>query len=78
MKYLTTLLLAIFLTSVSWSQDAEISGDEEAQETDVSAPGDRDDEDDVDKPGYEKEDDDDFIPSQEVSADQTLAFPVDI
>jgi hypothetical protein len=78
MKHLTTLLLALFLASVSWSQESEKSEDSEAEETRVSEAAEQEDDPDLDEQGFEEEDDDDFIPSQEVSADQSLSFPVDI
>ncbi len=81
MKQLITLLLALFLT-VSWSQDAEDPGHTEAEATELgetSDPGEEEDDADLDEQGYvPEEEEDDFIPSQEVSADQSLAFPVDI
>ena len=85
MKRLITLLLALFLASVSLSQNAEDPGDTEADATEVSKTNDAGDaseeEDDsyLDEEDYGAvEDEDDFIPSQEVSADQSLPFPVDI
>ena len=85
MKQLITLLLALFLASVSLSQNAEDPGDTEADATEVSETNDAGDaseeEDDsyLDEEDYGlDEDEDDFIPSQEVSADQSLPFPVDI
>ncbi len=85
MKRLITLLLALFLASVSLSQNAEDPGDTEADATEVSETkdaGDASEEEDdsyLDEEGYgAEEEEDDFIPSQEVSADQSLPFPVDI
>ncbi len=88
MKQLITLLLALFLASASWSQDAEDPGDTEAVATEVSETGDHskssdpseeEDDSDLDLQGYDAdEEEDDFIPSQEVTADQSLPFPVDI
>ncbi len=82
MKQLITLLLALFLAPVSWSQDAEDPGHSEAEATELgetSDPGEEEDDADLDEQGYvPEEEEDDFIPSQEVSADQSLAFPVDI
>ncbi len=75
MKHLITLLLALFLASNSWSQDSEESSDTEAEVTEVAE---EEDDSDLDEQGFEQEDQDDFTPSQEVSADQSLAFPVDI
>ncbi|MEE8527102.1 MAG: hypothetical protein V3S70_00895 [Gammaproteobacteria bacterium] len=82
MKQLITLLLALFLATVSWSQDAEDPGHTEAEATELgetSDPGEEEDDADLDEQGYvPEEEEDDFIPSQEVSADQSVAFPVDI
>ena len=82
MKQLITLLLALFLTSVSWSQDPEKPADTEAEVAEASETSDANEEEDdaeLDEQGYgSEEEEDDFIPSQEVSADQSLAFPVDI
>ncbi len=81
MKHLITLLLALFLASVSWSQDSEESGDTETEVAEVAEVADvaeEEDDSDLDEQGFEQEDEDDFTPSQDVSADQSLAFPVDI
>ncbi len=82
MRQLITLLLALFLTSVSWSQEAEESADPEAEVAESSEENvatEAEDDSELDEPGYgTEEEEDDFIPSEEVSADQSLAFPVDI
>lgn len=75
MKHLITLLLALFLVSVSWAQDSQESSDTDAEVAEVAE---EEDDSDLDEQGYGQEDEDDFTPSQEVSADQSLAFPVDI
>ncbi|MFQ6006532.1 MAG: hypothetical protein ACE5OQ_13640 [Woeseia sp.] len=78
MKHISTLLLAIFLASLSWSQESEDPDDttvEASEET--QAAGEQDDS-DLDEQGYGEEDEDDFVPSQDVTADQNLPFPVDI
>ncbi len=75
MKHLSTLLVVLFLASISWSQDSEESSDTEAEAAEVAEEA---DDSDLDEQGYGQEDEDDFTPSQEVSADQSLAFPVDI
>ncbi len=75
MKHLITLLLALFLVSISWAQDSQESSDTEAEVAEVAE---EEDDSDLDEQGYGQEDEDDFTPSQEVSADQSLAFPVDI
>ena len=83
MRQLMTLLLALFLASASWSQDAEEPGDADAEASDTTEASEanaaEEDDSELDEQGYAgEEEEDDFIPSQEVSADQSLAFPVDI
>ena len=78
MKHLITLLLALFLASISWSQDSEESSDTEAVAAEEAEMAEETDDSDLDEQGYGQEDEDDFTPSQEVSADQSLDFPVDI
>ena len=81
MKHLITVLLALFLATVSWSQDSEESSDTESEVAEVAEVAEEVEEEDdsyLDEQGFEQEDQDDFTPSQEVSADQSLAFPVDI
>ncbi len=87
MRQLIILLSALFLAAVSWSQEAEDpAADIEAETsepTEATEPtevsDDDEDDSDLDEQGYAgEEEEDDFIPSQEVSADQSLAFPVDI
>ncbi len=78
MKHLSTLLVVLFLASISWSQDSEESSDTEAEAAEAAEVAEEADDSDLDEQGYGQEDEDDFTPSQEVSADQSLAFPVDI
>jgi hypothetical protein len=81
MKHLIISLLALFLASVSWSQDSEESSDTETEVADVAEAtevAEEEDDSDLDEQGFEQEDEDDFTPSEDVSADQSLAFPVDI
>ena len=75
MRYLITLLLVLLLAPGSWAQNSEESGDTDATEIEVSE---QEDDSDLDEQGYENEEEDDFIPSQEISADTSLVFPVDI
>ena len=81
MRHLIILLSTLFLASVSWSQEAQDPAAEtkaEASET-SDASDDEEDDSDLDEQGYAgEEEEDDFIPSQEVTADQSIAFPVDI
>jgi hypothetical protein len=84
MRHLIILLSALVLASVSWSQEAEDpAADTEAEASETSetseASDDEEDDSDLDEQGYAgEEEEDDFIPSKEVTADQSIPFPVDI
>jgi hypothetical protein len=87
MRQLIVLLSALFLAAVSWSQEAEDpAADTEAEISEPTEPSesseasdDEEDDSDLDEQGYAgEEEEDDFIPSQEVTADQSIPFPVDI
>jgi hypothetical protein len=75
MRYLITLFLILPLASGVWAQNSEESGDIDATEAEVRE---QENDSDLDEQGYENEEEDDFIPSQEISADKSLVFPVDI
>ena len=86
MKQLIALLLSLFLMSVSWSQEVEDADETEVEAAEVTAAAEvaaaaeeEMDDAELDEQGYGiGEEEDDFIPSEEVSADQSLTFPVDI
>lgn len=83
MKRIIVLLAAgLCLVAVAWSQD-DTAEDSEAAESaaTVDQAGQPDetesDDTDLDEQGYEDVDDD-FRPSEEISTDQSIAFPTDI
>ena len=81
MRQLGVLLMAIFLGSFTWSQESQESeepSESAAEETAEADAAEEDDDSDLDEQGFGEEDEDDFVPSQEVSADQSIPFPVDI
>ena len=75
MRYLITLFLVLPLASSAWGQNVEESRDIDATEVEIRE---QEDDSDLDEQGYENKEEDDFIPSQEISADKSLVFPVDI
>ena len=84
-KTLTILLLAFFLCGPAWAQqnasgseaeEPEIGEPEQTDEADDTVDPDFDDS-DLDEQTYE-EDDDDFVPSEEIPADEPIAFPSNI
>ncbi len=79
-KSLIILLLALFLSGPAWPQE-DASGSEAAEpvttEPEQTDPADEIDDSDLDEQTYE-DDDDDFVPSEEIPADEPIAFPSNI
>lgn len=73
-RYILTLLLATLLAASAWSQDSESGEDEDSADT----PAETEDDSDLDEQGFADGNDDDFIPSEEIPTDQSIAFPTDI
>lgn len=80
-RFLTTLLLGSMLATASWAQDADPDEGTEVEETQVEADEVAEAEDvddsDLDEQTY-SDADDDFRPSEDIPADQSIAFPTDI
>ena len=85
-KYLIMLSLLAFLTSPAWTQDEEAAVPAQSEETDVgkapsgeqmAATEDEIDDSDLDERTYD-EDDDDFVPTEEIPADEPIPFPSNI
>ncbi len=86
-KSLITLLLALILAGPAWPQEGESgseagpSGNEtdepEATEPEQTDAADEIDDSDLDEQTYE-EDEYDFVPSEEIPADQPIPFPSNI
>ena len=71
----------VFLTGPSWSQDDQSEGDADAASPAAGAEGESPeeilDDEDLDEQVYE-EDDDDFVPTEEIPADEPIPFPSNI
>ena len=80
-RFLIALLLGTMLAATSWAQDADSDDGAEAEETQVEAD-DLDEAEDVDDSDLDEQTysdvDDDFRPSEDIPADQSIAFPTDI
>lgn len=78
-KYLTSLILSFFLVGPSWSQDDQSANDADAVSPAVEdeAPEEIVDDEDLDEQVYE-EDEDDFVPTEEIPADEPIPFPSNI
>ncbi len=73
-RYLFTLLLATLFAASAWSQDSESGEHQDSADT----PAQTEDDSDLDEQGFANDEDDDFIPSEDISTDQSIAFPTDI
>jgi hypothetical protein len=86
-KFLIVILLALFLPDSAWAQEEGDSTEDQvedqvegqAEAPDAAAVDDEEDVDDsdLDEQTYE-EDDDDFIPTEEIPADEPIPFPSNI
>jgi hypothetical protein len=82
-RYLLALTFGIFLAVPALAQDTEaedVDADEsaiEAEQADETETTEEIDDSDLDEQVYEDADDD-FRPSEEIPADQSIAFPTDI
>jgi hypothetical protein len=77
-RFLIALFLGTILAAASWAQDADSDEAGVTEETQVEAEeADIEDDTDLDEQTY-SDADDDFRPSEEIPADQSIAFPTDI
>ena len=77
-RFLIALFLGTILAAASWAQDTASDESSEAEETQVEAEeAEIEDDSDLDEQIY-SDADDDFRPSEEIPADQSIAFPTDI
>ena len=79
-RYLLTTLLLLASAS-AWAQDsapAEEADAPEATETADEASDAREDDLDLDEESYADAEEEDFVPTEDIPADQALPFPTDI
>ena len=77
-RFLIALFLGTMLAAASWGQDADSDEGGATEETQVEADeADTEDDSDLDEQTY-SDADDDFRPSEDIPADQSIAFPTDI
>ena len=76
-RYLLTLVLLLASTS-AWAQDS-VPGDEaEAPETAEEASAEQDEDLDLEDESYRDVEEEDFVPTEDIPADQAIPFPTDI
>lgn len=80
-RILIALFLGTMLATASWAQNTDSDEGSEAEETQVEAD-EVDEAEDVDDSDLDEQTysdvDDDFRPSEDIPADQSIAFPTDI
>lgn len=74
---LALTLLAAAAAAQESNSDAE-DDDVTTEETEVDEPAEVIDESGLDDQGFEASDDDDFVPTEDIPADQSIPFPTDI
>jgi len=74
---LTAFLLATGFAATAWTQDADEPAEEVAEDA-AEAEAPPADDSDLDEQSYIDTEDDDFRPSEDIPADQSIAFPADI
>ncbi len=80
-RYLLSILL-LAAGAVAWAQDSAPDEDEAesrpSQEASESAADDQDDDLDLDEESYRDAEEEDFVPTEDIPADQAIPFPTDI
>jgi hypothetical protein len=79
-RYLLTILL-LFACTGAWAQASAAQDDTEARESQESEEADAADEADdldLDEESYMDAEEEDFVPSEDIPADQAIPFPTDI
>jgi hypothetical protein len=77
--YRVLLLMALLMSQAGWAQDAEpdAGDDEAAAETTTDAEDDIDVS-DIESESYADAEEEDFVPTEDIPADQAIPFPTDI
>jgi hypothetical protein len=84
-RILPTLLMALMMNQAVWSQetepDAAAGEDEAAAETTAETTAETEDEidvSDIESESYADAEEEDFVPTEDIPADQAIPFPTDI
>ena len=79
-RYLLSILL-LAAGAVAWAQDStpdDEAVDRPSQEASESAADEQDDDSDLDDESYRDVEEEDFVPTEDIPADQAIPFPTDI
>jgi hypothetical protein len=79
-RYLLSILL-LAVATCAWAQDSDPDDQAESrpsQEAQESAADEQDDDSDLDDESYRDVEEEDFVPTEDIPADQAIPFPTDI
>ncbi len=79
-RYLLTLLL-LFASAGAWAQDSapvDEADAPDAEETSEETTDAQEDDSDLDEESYLDAEEEDFVPTEDIPADQAIPFPTDI
>ena len=77
-RYLSTILL-LFVSATAWAQDSAPGDEADEPETAEAAASEEQDEDlDPEDENYQDAEEEDFVPTEDIPADQAIPFPTDI
>ena len=79
-RYLLSILL-LAVGAVAWAQDSAQEDEIESrrsQEASEPAADEQDDDSDLDEESYRDAEEEDFVPTEDIPADQAIPFPTDI
>ena len=79
-RYLLSILL-LAAGAIAWAQDSapdDEEADRPSQDATESATEEREDDSDLDEESYRDVEEEDFVPTEDIPADQAIPFPTDI
>ena len=76
-RYLLTILL-LLLGAGAWAQESAPDDEADAPETAEEASTEQDEDLDLEDESYRDTEEEDFVPTEDIPADQAIPFPTDI
>ena len=76
-RYLLTILL-LLLSAGAWAQESAPDDEADAPETTDEASAEQDEDLDLEDESYRDAEEEDFVPTEDIPADQAIPFPTDI
>ena len=80
-RLLPTLLMALALSQPGWSQETDPDSADAEEEPLAESPADAEEEvdvSDIESESYADAEEEDFVPTEDIPADQAIPFPTDI